>query len=105
MPKVKSQSNSKRAPFQEPPVSCVSPPEKRTDTSFRFLPTQEEIQARLADEWDDWRFWEERLNILERMICDYTKKAAWSAEIMLKVNELEEEIQECLEHLERLSYA
>lgn len=118
---VKSPPNSRkakrdtRAPFQEPPVSPTStqPPPLFTEEELAAYrqrmwenyyrpPTDAERNERLAAEWDDPMIWEERLWILEMQLEKYMKRGAWSADTTLAVDQLDEQIQECMYHLDRL---
>lgn len=77
---------------------------KRLWENYYRPPTAAERTERLAAEWDDPIVWEERLEILERLRWKYNQKAAWSADVILAVNKLDGEIEECYENLERIEY-
>jgi hypothetical protein len=114
-PNSRKAKRNARAPFQEPPVSSETPQappiftdeemaayRKRMWDNYYRPPTETEKVECLAAEWDDTSVWEERLWILEMHLEKHMKKAAWSADTTLAVDLLDEQIQECIYHLDRL---
>lgn len=62
----------------------------------------ENMKAFLEAELDSVAYWESRIETLERCRERYNKKAAWSAEDVQAVDEIDADIRECEENIERL---
>lgn len=110
-------TNSSQASIQEPtPTSPRSMPVWKaldmTEDQFkafeeRMRVANEErrrvaIQRYLADEWQSLAFWERRIETLEMLRSRYNKKAAWSAEIIRTVENIDAQIAECMERIDEL---
>jgi hypothetical protein len=62
----------------------------------------ENMKAFLEAELDSVAYWESRLETLERCRERYNKKAAWSAADIDAVDEIDAEMAECEENIDRL---
>ena len=60
----------------------------------------EDIRNTLADEWKSLGYWQGREDILQNQRCSITRKGPLSGEDIHRLNELEDELWECDEHIQ-----
>jgi hypothetical protein len=112
-------TRKKKAVIKEPepePVMVPSVPEWEqvgmTEESYKAMRERvakqmaewqlENLKASMVADLDSIAYWESRIDTLERCRERYNKKAAWSAEDVQAVDNIDAEIQECEENIERL---
>ena len=67
---------------------------------------KQDIEEHLLYEWNTVGYWERRIEFLEQSRERYNKMRAWSAEVIERVDTIDEAIQECMEKLDDIwSYA
>jgi hypothetical protein len=121
---VKSEPNQTRKkkaapePVKEPEPIVVTPPIPEweqvgmTEQEYKALRERvakqmaewqmENIRAAMEADLDSVCYWSSRLETLERCRERYNKKRGWSAEDIDAVNEIDAEIQECEDNIDRL---
>jgi hypothetical protein len=62
----------------------------------------EKTKAAMVADLDSTAYWESRLETLERSRERYNKKRGWSAEDIQAVDEIDAEIRECEENIDRI---
>lgn len=62
----------------------------------------ERYRENLLADWDSVAYWESRIESLEMSRERFNKKAAWSAETIWAVDEIDAEIAECERQIERI---
>lgn len=110
-PKARSCSPKPLSPQPSPskPAEPVELEEHETYIMNHYtIPLREEqkknYETFLADGWDSLPYWQSRLELLQRLKWPYVKKRAWSAEIVVRVEELNREIEEAELRIAELSY-
>jgi hypothetical protein len=113
----------KTAPVKEPEPEPVTPPAPAIPDWEKVGMTQQEFQtmmAKVAKQMAEWQmeayrqnmvndldsvsYWERRIETLEMLREPYNRKPAWSAEDILAVEEIDQQIDECEQNICELEY-
>ena len=62
----------------------------------------ESIKQNMIADLDSISYWKSRIEKLQKMREPYNKKPAWSAEMMEQVEQVDLEIQECLDEIDKI---